>query len=145
MLKNAGELADGTITWMTGPRTLERHVLPLITAAASEAGRPRPRIVSGVPVAVVDDRDEARREAGVVYERYNDLSNYRRMMDKEGENVAPEDIAVYGDESQVEERIREFASVGVTDLIASIYPVGPDPVASIARTRALLARIAPSV
>jgi alkanesulfonate monooxygenase SsuD/methylene tetrahydromethanopterin reductase-like flavin-dependent oxidoreductase (luciferase family) len=38
MLKVAGELADGTITWMTGPRTLAEHIVPSITKAAADAG-----------------------------------------------------------------------------------------------------------
>jgi alkanesulfonate monooxygenase SsuD/methylene tetrahydromethanopterin reductase-like flavin-dependent oxidoreductase (luciferase family) len=38
MLRVAGELADGTITWLAGPRTLEQHVVPTLTRAA--AGRP---------------------------------------------------------------------------------------------------------
>lgn len=33
MLKVAGELADGTITWMTGPQTLSKHVVPSITSS----------------------------------------------------------------------------------------------------------------
>ena len=40
MLRLAGSEADGTITWCTGPVTLEKQIVPLITAAASVAGRP---------------------------------------------------------------------------------------------------------
>src|SRR5665213_2857609 len=40
MLKLAGSVADGTVTWMTGPATLESHIVPTITAAAEKAGRP---------------------------------------------------------------------------------------------------------
>ena len=43
MLKIAGQLADGTVTWMTGPATLSEHTVPAITSAAADADGPRPR------------------------------------------------------------------------------------------------------
>ena len=62
MLQLAGELTDGTVTYLTGPRTLEAQVVPRITAAAEAAGNPPPRIVAGgIPMALVDDVDAARR------------------------------------------------------------------------------------
>ena len=30
MLRVTGELADGTITWLAGPRTLEEHIVPIL-------------------------------------------------------------------------------------------------------------------
>ena len=39
MLRLAGRFADGTITWMTGPRTLANLTAPTINEAAAEAGR----------------------------------------------------------------------------------------------------------
>ena len=38
MLRLAGQLADGTILWMTGPATVADHVVPTITEAAAAAG-----------------------------------------------------------------------------------------------------------
>jgi len=38
MLKLAGTHADGTSTWMTGPKTIEEHIAPTINAAAAAAG-----------------------------------------------------------------------------------------------------------
>ena len=46
---------QGTITWMTGPVTIEEHIVPTINAAAAEAGRPVPQIGVGLPVCVTDD------------------------------------------------------------------------------------------
>ena len=43
MLKATAELADGTLTWCTGPQTLTDHIVPTINAAADAAGRPAPR------------------------------------------------------------------------------------------------------
>ncbi len=63
MLELAGTVADGTITWMTGPATLESHTVPAITKAAEQAGRPPPRVCVGLPVCVTDDPDDARERA----------------------------------------------------------------------------------
>ena len=46
MLRVAGRRTAGTITWMTGPKTLRDHIGPTLRAAAAEAGR-EPRVPSG--------------------------------------------------------------------------------------------------
>lgn len=133
MLRMAGEQTAGTITWMVGPRTLESHIVPRISKAASEAGRPAPRIVVGIPVAVVDSVDEAREKAARSFQVYGGLPNYQRVLEKEGVE-GPKDIAIVGDEAEVERRIKDFASAGGTLLLAGAFPVGDDPKASLART-----------
>ena len=55
MLKIAAELTAGTVTWMTGPRTLGEHTVPTIRSAAAEAGTGEMRVVGALPVAVTDD------------------------------------------------------------------------------------------
>ena len=62
MLELCGERTDGTILWMADERAIGGHVVPWISAAASSAGRPAPRIVAGVPVALCgnDEVDGAR-------------------------------------------------------------------------------------
>ncbi|MEZ5166706.1 MAG: LLM class flavin-dependent oxidoreductase [Acidimicrobiales bacterium] len=42
MLEVAGRMAGGTITWLTGPRTIRDHVAPTIRRAATAAERPDP-------------------------------------------------------------------------------------------------------
>ena len=137
MLKLAGEMADGTITWMAGARTIGSHIAPRIQAAAQKAGRPQPRVIVGLPVAVTDDPSGARERAAGTYERYGQLTNYRRMLDIEGVE-GPSEVAVVGNESQVEEQLRAFASAGTTDFIASILPVGESHEESVSRTWQLL-------
>ena len=60
MLRPAGTQADGTVTWMVGPDDVADHIVPTITAAASDAGRPSPQVVVTLPVCVTDDADAAR-------------------------------------------------------------------------------------
>ena len=84
MLRMAGAMTDGTITWMVGPKTLETHIVPRINKAADGAGRPKPRIVVGLPVAVTDDADAARERAARSFQVYGTLPNYQRMLNIEG-------------------------------------------------------------
>jgi len=137
MLRIAGELADGTVTWMAGPKTVETHVVPRINAAAEAAGRPNPRVCVCLPVAVADDVAEARQRAARAFQVYGHLPNYRRMLDREGA-TGPEDVAVVGNEGEVERQLRALAGTGCTDLVAAIFPAQEDAAASFARTWSLL-------
>jgi F420-dependent oxidoreductase-like protein len=120
MLKLAGSLTDGTITWMTGPSTLESHTVPAITKAAAEAGRPAPRIAVGLPVCVTDDPDGARERAGRVFAVYDSLPSYKAMLDREGAG-GPADVAIVGDEATVTAGVRRLADAGTTDFAAVEY------------------------
>lgn len=137
MLRIAGELADGTITWMTGPKTMTNHIVPRITSAAEAAGRPKPRIIAALPVAVTDDPDAAREAAAKEFEVYGQLPNYRRMLDREGA-AGPAQVAIVGNEAEVERQISAIADTGATDFVAWTYPVGDDAQASLDRTWSLV-------
>ena len=137
MLRVAGELADGTVTWMAGPKTVKTHVVPRINAAAEAAGRPKPRVCVCLPVAVADDVAEARQRAARAFQVYGHLPNYRRMLDREGA-TGPEDVAIVGNEGEVERQLRALAGTGCTDLVAAIFPAQEDAAASVARTWSLL-------
>jgi len=52
MARLAGELADVAITWLTPAAYLRDVVLPALRAGAEAEGRPAPRVVAVVPVAV---------------------------------------------------------------------------------------------
>ena len=60
LLRVAGSMADGTVLYLASERVIESRVVPQIQQAATAAGRPMPRIVAGMPVAVHDDIGEAR-------------------------------------------------------------------------------------
>jgi F420-dependent oxidoreductase-like protein len=141
MLALAGSVADGTITWMTGPKTLSEHTIPSIREAAAKAGRPAPRVVVGLPIAVTTEIAKAREIAGRAFQIYGFLPSYRAMLDREGVE-GPADVAIVGDESSVGEQLLRLASIGVTDFLAAPFPVGDDGKASVERTRALLVKLA---
>jgi alkanesulfonate monooxygenase SsuD/methylene tetrahydromethanopterin reductase-like flavin-dependent oxidoreductase (luciferase family) len=124
LLKVTGRLADGTILWMTGPKTIGDHTVPTISAAAEEAGRPAPQIMAGFPVCVTDGSqaaaDAARQQAAVEFAIYGQLPSYRAMLDREGYG-GPEDLAIIGPAGEVGERIAGLADRGVTTFAASVF------------------------
>ena len=122
MLKIAGELADGTNTWMVGPRTMEEHVVKRLTAAADAAGRPAPKIVGAYPVVLTNRPDEARGKIAQNLTIYGQLPSYRAMLDREGVE-GPADIAIAGDENLLRGEIKRLEDIGVTDFNAAIMDV----------------------
>src|ERR671931_161578 len=140
MLALTGREADGTITWMTGPKTIREHTVPRIRKAAAEAGRPAPRVVVGLPIAVTRDVAGARAAAAQTFMVYGALPSYRAMLDREGVE-GPADVAIVGDESAVGEQLRRVAEAGATDFLAAPFPLPGDGDA-VERTRALLAKLA---
>src|SRR6478735_5232310 len=96
MLALAGGEADGTITWMTGPKTLSEHIVPRVNQAAAEAGRPAPRVVVGPPIALTTDVAGGRESAERTFRVYGRLPSYRAMLDREGAD-GPGGIAIVGD------------------------------------------------
>ncbi len=134
MLKVTGELADGTLTWCTGPQTLASHTIPTITAAAEAAGRPAPRVIASLPVCVTTDVGGARERAAKVFAIYGQLPSYRAMLDREGAAGA-EDIAVIGSAGEVTDRIGALAEIGVTDFSAVEFGGNPG---EMSETRAAL-------
>ena len=95
--------------------------------------RAAPRIVAGIPISLTDDAAGAREAASKAFAIYGTLPSYRAMLDLEGA-AQPGDIALVGDERSIEEGIERLVASGVTDLNAAIFPYGPDPAASQART-----------
>jgi alkanesulfonate monooxygenase SsuD/methylene tetrahydromethanopterin reductase-like flavin-dependent oxidoreductase (luciferase family) len=141
LLQVAGRLAQGTILWLANARAVESHVVPRITEAAAAAGRPGPRIVAGLPVAVHDDVDEARAAALEQFGGYGNLPNYQRIL-AHGGIESPAEAAIVGDESSVADQVMGLFAAGATDVWAAPFPVGQDRTSSRARTRALLADLA---
>ena len=137
MLRLAGERTDGTLLWVTGPKTIRTHIAPRIRKAAETAGRTAPRIVAALPICVTDEPERARERVGRGLARYGQLVNYRRMLDIEGA-AGPQDVTVAGNEAEVEAQLRELADAGATDYLAAFTTLARDDEESVPRTRALL-------
>jgi len=130
MLHIAGRLAAGTVTWMTGPTTVESHVVPTIRAAAAAAGRPDPQVAVGLPVCVTGDEAAARSKAADVFVMYGQLPSYRAMLDREGAE-GPADVAIVGTAAEVKDRIRRLAEIGATDFIGAPFGSSDEIAASV--------------
>jgi len=128
MLNVTAALADGTLTWCTGPQTLKNHTIPTIRAAADKHGRDSARVIAALPVCVTKDVAAAHERAAKVFVIYGQLPSYRAMLDKEGA-AGPAEIAIAGSESEVLDRISALADIGVTDFAAVEFGGTPDEVA----------------
>jgi F420-dependent oxidoreductase-like protein len=137
MLEVTGRLADGTITWCVGPKTLAAHTIPVLADAAEKAGRAVPRVIAMLPFGVRDDLNAAHERMVRIFRMYGTLPSYRAMLDREGVK-GPADIAVVGNEEQITERVAALRDIGVTELMAVGVGGSPDEQE---RTTALLPQL----
>jgi 5,10-methylenetetrahydromethanopterin reductase len=137
MLRIAGRMASGTVTWMTGPATIESHIAPTIRAAATEAGRPAPLIGVGLPVCVTTDVAAARAVAAEQFVMYGHLPSYRAMLDREGAE-GPADVAIVGTEAEVGAQIRHLADIGATEFCAAPFGSAEEIKATVATLAGLV-------
>lgn len=125
MLELCGELCDGTLTWMCGPKYLGETIVPSISAAADTAGRAQPRVVCSLPICVTDDVEGARAVAAKAFSVYGTLPVYRACLDAEGAE-GPADIALIGNEQQVRAGLDRIRDAGASDYYGLIFPDGSD-------------------
>lgn len=116
MLKIARELADGTITWMVGQKTLAGHIAPSIGAGKT--------IVAGVPMVLTTNVDQAKAKIDEQLAIYGQLPSYRAMLDREGAST-PSDVALVGDENALRSGMERYRDAGVTHFNAAITPTEP--------------------
>ena len=115
MLRLAGEMTDGTSTWMVGPKTMANHIVPGL-------GRDNAMVVAGVPIAMTMDVEAAREKIAKNLVIYGQLPSYRAMLDREGID-GPADLAIVGDENTLRGEIKRFQDAGVTHFSAAIMDV----------------------
>jgi F420-dependent oxidoreductase-like protein len=123
LLRIAGELADGTITNWAGPKVLDEHVVPTISAAARAAGRPAPRVLAMVMVSVTSDPDGVRDWVAGHFGLAATLASYRAILDRGGA-AGVADMVVAGDTTAVEAELRRMADAGATEFV--VAPMGSD-------------------
>ena len=118
MLRVTGELADGTITWLAGPRTLEEHIVPILTQAAR--GRSSPHVIASLPVCVTDRPDEVTERATAHLAMYDQYAAYAAVLQREGAQRAG-DVAIIGDEAHVAKAIRRLRDAGATEFVGNAW------------------------
>lgn len=125
LLRLAGRLTDGTITTWVGPRTVESHIVPTIQAAAAAAGRPAPRVIVSLPIALTDDPDGLRERFALRAAFYSTLPTYRAMFERE-KVAGPADVALVGDEVALDAGLRRPRDAGASDYVASVISEDDD-------------------
>ncbi|MFG2669397.1 LLM class F420-dependent oxidoreductase [Streptomyces sp. NPDC048445] len=138
-LRVSGELADGILPYLAGPRALAEHIVPAVTAAARNAGRPAPRIVALVHGVVTSDPDAARAAATEQLAFYEQIPSYARAVELSGGKRAA-DVAVIGDERTVAAEVRRYRDAGATEVVFSGTDLAGE--ADRQRTWALLGELA---
>ena len=108
-LRVTGELADGTLPYLAGPRALETLIVPALEGK---------RVVAAVPAVVTDDVDAVRASAAEELAFYSSLPSYRRVLDAGGVD-RPEELALIGDEETVAAGIQRYFDAGATDVLLS--------------------------
>jgi F420-dependent oxidoreductase-like protein len=123
-LQVTGELADGTLPYLAGPRTIAEFIEPTIAKAAADAGRPKPRIIAEVPVLVSGDVDAARKWAAEPLSFYETIPSYQRVIAREGVASAVE-VAAIGSAQSVARQVQRYRDAGATDIV--LIPLDRDP------------------
>lgn len=117
-LRVTGELADGTIPYLAGPRTIGEFIVPTINKAAADAGRPVPRVITAVPVLLSADVERARAAAAEQLSFYAAIPSYRNVIAREGvESIA--ELAAVGPEESVARQLASYLDAGATELTLS--------------------------
>lgn len=117
-LQVTGELADGTLPYLAGPRTVGEFIVPTIGAAAADAGRPAPRVIAIVPVLITDDADAGRLWAAEQLAFYETIPSYQKVIAREGVSGAV-DLAAVGTADDVTRQLRRYLEAGATDVVLS--------------------------
>ncbi len=126
-LQATGELADGTLLALAGPRTIAEFIVPTIGRAATDAGRPSPRVIALVSVAVTSgtdtDTDTAHAAAADSMGMYDMVPSYQKVMAREGVSKAAQ-LAVIGTAESVTGQLRAYLDAGATEI--AVVPLQSD-------------------
>ncbi len=117
-LRVTGELADGTLPYLAGPRTIEELIVPTINEAAAAAGRPAPQVIAAVPVVVSENADAARTLATEELAFYETIPSYAKVIAREGVDRAA-DIAAVGKADAIRKQLQRYRDAGATELVLS--------------------------
>ncbi len=124
-LRVSGELADGILPYLAGPRALAEHIVPAVTAAAEAAGRPTPRIVAFVPGVVTAEAETVREKATEALAFYERFPSYQRVIGLSGGTRAV-DQAVIGDEEFVAAEVARYREAGATEVVFTMTDLGTE-------------------
>ncbi|WP_280699387.1 LLM class flavin-dependent oxidoreductase [Kitasatospora sp. GP82] len=135
MARLAGRVADAAITWLTPASYLRETVLPALREGAEAVGRPLPRVVAMVPMALpLPDQDV---EAVVVASSGSHMQapHYADMLKRAGIDVSSSDPLVnarslieggaflMGEVDELVGQIKTFWNSGVDEVVINVTGV----------------------
>lgn len=135
-LRVTGELADGTMPYLAGPRTLAEFIVPTLAKAAAEAGRPAPKIIAMVPGLVDDDADTARDLLAAELSFYEQIPSYQKVIARENID-GPVELAAFGPAEAVVRQLQRYRDAGADEVVLSL--VGRSDPVSVAKVREVAA------
>ncbi|MCF3131987.1 LLM class flavin-dependent oxidoreductase [Streptomyces olivochromogenes] len=132
----AGEVADAAISWMTPPGYLARDLVPALHHGARAAGRPVPRLVTVVHVAVARPGRDPRQLAFAAARAHLGAPHYTDMLKRAGLRVHPSQpylnaralvdsgTFVYGTPPEVAAALAAYDRAGVDEVVLNPAGVG---------------------
>jgi alkanesulfonate monooxygenase SsuD/methylene tetrahydromethanopterin reductase-like flavin-dependent oxidoreductase (luciferase family) len=145
----AGRLADAALSWACPIPYLLGPASEAMAAGAAEAGRPLPRLIAHVPVALHRDRGAAHLASVAMFRRHAAMPAYARMFSDAGYDLRPDgeipddlidNVVVMGTGPQLVDRLRALLDAGIDELMLSSLVV-----ADVVRERAALRELAASL
>jgi len=126
MARLAGEVADVAICWLTPASYVEDVLVPALEKGAERAGRPVPRLVVMVPLAV--DRP-GRDPVALARTPHVNFPHYQDMLRRAGVTVDEDDadvtlrsmieneVFLFGSPAAIAKQIDEYREVGVDEVV----------------------------
>ena len=131
----AGEIADGAISWVCPVPYLLDKALPALRAGAQAHNRPFPPLVAHIPVAMSTDEAAVHEAAMPRISFYTKAPFYAHMFAEAGFPIGAEgsgidalvkSLVVAGNQTQVENRLRELIASGLDELLLMLVPVADE-------------------
>ena len=144
LVRLAGEIADGAVTWLCPARYLRDVALPAMEKGAKLRGVARPRLVGHAFLALTTNQVDLQKAIGETVAFYPKPTNYQEMFVAAGYaearsgNWSPgmiDAVILNGDAAACASKVRDFVAVsGCDELILSVMATGADRASSVQRT-----------
>jgi alkanesulfonate monooxygenase SsuD/methylene tetrahydromethanopterin reductase-like flavin-dependent oxidoreductase (luciferase family) len=129
--RQAGEIADGAISWVCPVHYLVETAMPALQAGAESAGRPVPPLIAHVPVAPGGDRAASRQAGREFLNRYAQLPFYAAMFADAGypvqqdgtvPNALVDEMVVTGSGEEMVQQLKEILQAGMSEILVTLLP-----------------------
>lgn len=132
MARLAGEVADVAIQWLTPADYVARVIVPALREGAEAAGRPAPRIVAIVPLALAHSGRDPVELAVASNQAHLSLPHYQAMLRAGGADIREGDLQhnarelvehrgfLYGSMDELRVSLKEYEGAGVDEVVLNV-------------------------